>query len=415
MPERGFAVLEFQTTGLFPYRLDRVVEVAVVHLDARARITGRWHTVVNPLRELAGDGSHGLAPVEVLSAPTFDLIAPRLVELLSGRVLVAHNAQFATGFLMSEFARMGYRPRLGMDAICTMQLARDFLPGAGRSLSDCCAAFDIEVVDARQALGQATAIAELFSAYVQSAPELSSWRDALDRAASMPWRSLAGPSVSWAPRRTAEFRHTPTFLERMTARLPDHSGPDGHLDYLALLDRSMLTRELSASDLGALMQLAAVRGIDGGTCARLNAEYCDDLARVAAAAGALSPADRADLREVARMLDVPVAESALAEPAAIPSAATPAVTTPAATTSCDGVRLTRGDIVVLTGELARSRDDWHRELSARGFRVAPAITRRTRLLVAANPSAPTGKSGKAQDYGIPIVSEFGLRSLIGVQ
>ncbi|KGJ74654.1 hypothetical protein GY21_10255 [Cryobacterium roopkundense] len=408
MPERGFAVLEFQTTGLFPYRLDRVVEVAVVHLDARARITGRWHTVVNPLRELAGDRSHGLGAAEARAAPTFDLIAPRLVELLSGRVLVAHNAQFDTGFLMGEFARMGYRPRLGMDAICTMQLARDFLPGAGRSLSDCCAAFDIEVGDLRQALGHAVATAELLSAYVQSAPALSSWQDALDRAASMPWKHLSGPTAQWVPRRLTGAPHTPTFLERMTARLPDHSGPDGHLDYLALLDRSMLTRELSVSDLGALVQLAALRGIDRDTCRSLNVEYCDDLARVAAATGGLTAGDRADLRAVARMLDVSHVSAASAADRA--EARSPS----SGTTSCEGVKLTRGDIVVLTGDLARSRDDWHRELSARGFRVAPAITMRTRLLVAANPSSPTGKTGKAQDYGIPIVSEFGLRSLIGV-
>ncbi|KFF60831.1 hypothetical protein JF66_01605 [Cryobacterium sp. MLB-32] len=403
MPERGFAVLEFQTTGLFPYRLDRVVEVAVVHLNAAAQITGRWHSVVNPRRELAGEGVHGLTEAEVVAAPTFDLIAPSLVELLSGRVLVGHNAEFETGFLMGEFARMGYRPRLGMDAICTMQLARDFLPGAGRSLVDCCAAFDIDVTDAQQALGQAIATAELFSAYVHSAPDLSSWQDAMDRAGSMPWRHLKGASVPWAPRRGVESPHTPTFLERMTARLPDHSGPDGHLDYLALLDRSLLTRELSLSDLTALVQLAAVHGIDGDTCGRLNAEYCDDLARVAVEAGEMTPADRADLRAVAQMLNVP------------DSPAAPVATLRSGTTSCDGVQLTRGDIVVLTGDLARSREDWHRELNARGFRVAPAITMRTRLLVAANPGAPTGKTGKAKDYGIPIVSEFGLRSLIGVQ
>lgn len=402
MPESGFAVLKFQTTGLFPYRLDRVVEVAVVHLDSRAQITGRWHSVVNPLRDLAGEESHGLTEADVLAAPTFDLIAPRLVELLSGRVLVAHNAHFDTAFLMSEFARMGYRPRLGMDAICTMQLARDFLPGAGRSLVDCCAAFDIDVAHAHQAVEQAVATAELFSAYVNSAPQLSSWQDALERAASMPWRHLAGHSVPWAPRSSARSRHVAAFLERMTARLPDYSGPDGHLDYLAVLDRSMLTRELSVNDLGALLQLAEMQGIDRDTCGHLNAEYCGDLARVAAATGELAPANRAELRAVARMLNVP--DSHCAD--------TPAPSS--ATTSCEGVTLSRGDIVVLTGELARSRQDWHRELTARGFLVAPAITMRTRLLVAANPSSPTGKSGKARDYGIPIVSEFGLRSLIGV-
>ena len=37
----GFAVIDFETTGLFPSRHDRVVEVAVVHVDPTGEITGQ--------------------------------------------------------------------------------------------------------------------------------------------------------------------------------------------------------------------------------------------------------------------------------------------------------------------------------------------------------------------------------------
>ena len=36
----GFAVLDFETTGLFPGGHDRVVEVAVVHVNDAGGVTG---------------------------------------------------------------------------------------------------------------------------------------------------------------------------------------------------------------------------------------------------------------------------------------------------------------------------------------------------------------------------------------
>jgi len=392
MPQRGFAVVDVETTGLFPYRADRVVEIAVVHADTTGTITGRWHSMVG-------------AP----EYPSFEQIAPRLVELLSGRVLVCHNAQFATSFLMSELERMAYRPRRGMEAVCTMQLARILLPGAGRSLADCCAAFDIEVASGHGALPQAVATAQLLAAYIQSDPGLPAWQMALDRAADTPWAPLASTEFEWVPRPPGTATATPGFLERMAARLPDYSGPDGHLDYLALLDLCLRNDQLEP-ELRVLMQIAEMTGISGTVCAELNDAYVDDLARVARLAGDVGARERGELLGVAAMLGVAAERvTAVIDP---PSPAERAE--PHAASWPEPAPLNRGDIVVLSGDLARSRSDWKRELCARGFTVASAITMRTRLLVVANPSTITPKAGKARDYGIPMVSEFALRSLIGV-
>ena len=41
MPGPGFAVIDFETTGLSPAKHDRVIEVAVVHVDENGRVEGQ--------------------------------------------------------------------------------------------------------------------------------------------------------------------------------------------------------------------------------------------------------------------------------------------------------------------------------------------------------------------------------------
>jgi oligoribonuclease (3'-5' exoribonuclease) len=38
----GFAIIDFEKTGLFHGRNDRVIEVAVVHADRFGTVTGQW-------------------------------------------------------------------------------------------------------------------------------------------------------------------------------------------------------------------------------------------------------------------------------------------------------------------------------------------------------------------------------------
>src|SRR4051812_41769557 len=151
MPDGGFAIIDFETTGLFHGGNDRVIEVAVVHTDRFGNVTGAWETLVNPGRDLGRQDIHGISAAEILAAPTFRQIAPKLVALLSGRVIVAHNARFDTRFLLAELNRAAYSLEIDLPAICTMQLAKEFIPGSGRSLADCCAAFDIELIGAHRA------------------------------------------------------------------------------------------------------------------------------------------------------------------------------------------------------------------------------------------------------------------------
>ena len=140
----GFAVVDVETTGLYP-STDRVVEIAVVQLNADAEITAEFCTLINPRRDVGPTRLHGITAADITSAPIFATAAATLWELLSGRVLVAHNALFDARFLDAEFTRCGTRlppPPL----MCTMQLASHYLRGLpARTLTACCDTAGIEL------------------------------------------------------------------------------------------------------------------------------------------------------------------------------------------------------------------------------------------------------------------------------
>lgn len=207
MQTRGFATIDFETSGLAPSAGARALEIAVVHSDADGRVTGRWDTLI------AGDGRvgrsdiHRITPAALAGAPAFAAIAPELLALLRGRVVVAHNAGFDLRFLVAELAGAGYRFAAAPVALCTSRLARDLLPGERRSLAALCAVFGIDLAGAHRASVDALATAQLLECYLASAPDRAPFDALLGRAAAQPFVGLPSRGAAWHPReRSSGFR-----------------------------------------------------------------------------------------------------------------------------------------------------------------------------------------------------------------
>lgn len=393
----GYAVIDVETTGLVAELYDRVIEVAVVHVSPDGLITGRWETLVNPGRDLGRQDIHGITAREILGAPAFADIVADLVDLLSDRVIVAHNAAFDLRFLNAELARAGYRTTAQFSSVCTMRLARTLLGGGG-SLADCCAAFDIELTGAHRALVDATATAELLAAFIAST-ERTYWLPAFD--AVTPLAPHVGQRAAWFVREDGDY--APTFLERIVDRVPDVADTAEQAEYLALLERCLLDRYLSEHEMNALVALADQLGVGRATAERLHLRYFEALVAAAWADGVVSELERDDLQTVAELLSIPqeMVRKALEAPGV--EDATP----PAAT----GFDLIVGDAIVLTGEMLRPRAAWEAVLADLGYVVKPAVTKAVKLVVAADPDSLSGKAKKARDYGIPIVGEPWLLDL----
>ncbi|MGV8883622.1 MAG: exonuclease domain-containing protein [Rhodoglobus sp.] len=401
----GFAVLDLETTGLFPGGHDRIVEIAVIHTDERGKETQRWDTLVNPGRDLGPQHIHGIRAEDVLDAPAFGQITSDILELVSGRVVVAHNASFDSRFLLAELERSGVEIWQPPSFLCTMQLATRFLPGSGRALADCCAAYDIELTDAHCALRDAVATARLLEAYIGAAVDDDFWGEHLAVGRDYRWPTVIGSvrgSAKPRPAASAE-RTAASFLERITTKLPDFSGPAEARDYLAMLDRALLDRHLSAHETNALVLLAEDLGIDRSTAAALHAEYFEALAAVAWADGVLTDSETADLLAVADLLDLPDSQ--------IDRAMTGTLSSTLAT-PIESFRLEAGDLVVLTGDMRRPREAIELDLIARGYVPWAGVTKKVKLVVAADPDSLSGKARKARDYGIPVVGERMLEELL---
>ena len=109
---RGYAVFDFETTGLEWAEGDRVVQAAVVHLSPKGQFEGEWESFINPQREVAATEVHGITEEVVADAPTFPQVWPKLLSALAGRIVVAHNASLDSRFLWSELAR--FSPRVDL-------------------------------------------------------------------------------------------------------------------------------------------------------------------------------------------------------------------------------------------------------------------------------------------------------------
>jgi len=122
-----YVLLDLETTGGNAQR-DRITEIAAVRVEHGVEVA-RWSTLVNPGVPISGfiERLTGISNAMVAQAPTFDAVAPQLLKLLDGAVLVAHNVRFDHGFLLHELARIDVPLRTR--TLCTVRLSRLLTPG----------------------------------------------------------------------------------------------------------------------------------------------------------------------------------------------------------------------------------------------------------------------------------------------
>ncbi|MFF3036706.1 exonuclease domain-containing protein [Arthrobacter citreus] len=410
MPEPKFAVVDVETTGLNPRYHHRIAEVAVVTVSASGEILERWETLVNPERDLGPQSIHGIRAAEILDAPTFTEIIPELAHRFQGNVLVAHNLSFDSAFLRSEFERSGaYLPEEFLQGICTMRLSHDYVFGNARSLAHCCEFLSVATGSAHSAGDDAEAAAGLLARYMDMDPARPDWEKHLSVAQQAPWPAIVPSSSLPVVLRRQGSSEPEHFLNRITAHMPEFTGAGEDEEYLMLLDRAMLDRHLSVTEQRELVGMAETLGLTRQRCLELHSYYVEELLSAAWADGVISDPEEADLRLAASVLGVPsrlVDEGLASRP----------VESPASSAAQTGTAsILPGAIIVLTGTMTRPRAEFAEELIALGYGIGDNVTKKTSLVVAADPDSLSGKAAKARKVGIPVVGEDYLFTGLGLE
>lgn len=376
------------------------MEIGLVY-GSGSEIEGEWSTTINPQRDVTASDIHGLRGADVMDSPTFQDIAGSLLSYFEGRIPIAHNAAFDRAFFDSELARAGI-PQFSAEWFCTLK-AMSNLGIRPTSLDACCAACEIPMPAAHEALVDARACAALVI------HEYSNIAD--DLALVTPFTQQGGPFPASSPRpRSATNRGAARNLSQLAIDLPDAAGMDSDAAqaYMDLLVRVLEDRRVTPEEFEALRISATELGLTKPSLESIHRAYLGALHSKFTNDGVLTPAESRDLSAVEELLGVTVSDS-LTEPEAQTKVRVQA----------DSIA---GSTVCFTGEIestitgeAISRARAQALATDAGLIVKSGVSKKLDLLVVVDPSSLSGKARKARELGVRVLAEKTFWDAIGVE
>lgn len=166
-----YAVLDIETTG-GDFNEEGITEIAI-HLFDGLHVVDTFISLVNPEKEIQPFVVQltGINNKMLRNAPKFHEVAKRIVQIMKGAVLVAHNASFDYRVLKNEFARLGYP--FEVPTLCTVELSKKLIPDQETySLGKLCRAIGIPISDRHRANGDAIAALKLFQVLLEKDQEM---------------------------------------------------------------------------------------------------------------------------------------------------------------------------------------------------------------------------------------------------
>lgn len=168
--EVRFAALDLETTGLDPKR-DAIVSFGVVPVDGgRVRLDRSDYREVRPEAEAASPAVaiHGLRPVDLAEAPTFEYVSDHLRSALWRRVVVAWSSWVEAAFLSGSLGGRAASWERHIVDVRRLVVLLDALEGRGRdagsgaSLGQTADRFGVPLERSHHALWDAFITAQLF-------------------------------------------------------------------------------------------------------------------------------------------------------------------------------------------------------------------------------------------------------------
>lgn len=123
-----FVVVDIETTGNTPKNGDKIIQIGAVVVE-KGTVVDQFSSFVHYDKEIPPfiQNLTGITTEQLIDAPNFCSIAPKLMDYLDKAYFVAHNAVFDLTFLQSELEDCGYNAFAG-PVIDTVELSRLLLP-----------------------------------------------------------------------------------------------------------------------------------------------------------------------------------------------------------------------------------------------------------------------------------------------
>ena len=161
-----FVVFDIETTG-FSAVNDRIIEIGAVKVE-NGMITEKFSEFVNPERPIPFE-IEKLTSINdrmVEDAPNISVILPKFMDFCEGSVLVAHNADFDTGFIRHNCEVLGLP--YDYTYVDTLGIARSFLEGLKNyKLDTVVEAMGCTLANHHRAVDDAGATADVFVRFLE--------------------------------------------------------------------------------------------------------------------------------------------------------------------------------------------------------------------------------------------------------
>lgn len=408
-----FAVIDLETTGLFPERYDRIIEIAIITLNSQGGIIDSYETLVNPERDLGPTHIHQISAGMVYEAPRFNDIAGDVVQYLAGKHLVGHNISYDYRFLKHEFKRLNMDiPESQLS--CTLNISRKVEPDLPcRKLESLCQYFNITNENKHSAFSDCYATAMLFQTLLRKHqlefPQINVNGDQF-------WPELPVNNIQYKRKQYVK-KEKGNYISHLIGRLPNSSFAEVEsLDYLNLLDHILADRRISTQESEALFEFAAIHALSKQAVISLHHTYLNNIVKIALLDGVITKVEMNDIREIAEILNIgaedleQIIDSCQCN---LPQG------------ECAGKsagRVYQGKSVCFTGTLSSmtngrllTREEAQSIALEHGLTIKSGVTKDLDFLVAADPDSMSGKAKKARQYHIKIMAEQAFWSMLGVQ
>lgn len=370
-----YAVVDLETTGFGPK--DRVIEIGLVLVDGN-QIIQEWETLVNPERDISNSAIHGITSDTVSLAPIFAEMADDVGAMLDGRIFVAHNVHFDSRMLIQEFNRLGRELEISA-RFCTLQATK-------LKLTEACKKYGIVNLTTHRALTDARATAMLLI-QLSKENESSEVVQVQPPRIRLPARTLSRAALS--------DEHS-AGIQTLHRRIPDFndSGYTGsQLSYFAALFSIMSDFKITAEEAEYLREWAEAMGVSKEEQDAAHQDYLHQIVEAANRDGYLSESEQGLIKKAAQTLGIlpPLFVGSDSNIDHLPLSAGIKICFTGSATSQSGEPISRADLEAIA--------------ITKGYVPVTSVTKKScDLLVAENKSSMSGKTQKARNFGIRVIS-----------